>query len=193
MTSAKPLDIQKLKEVFEYKDGALYYKTNPNRSVSRIGTRAGWKSDGRPYRMVIHDHEEYREHRIIWCLHFGAIPDGYVIDHIDGDPCNNLIHNLRAVPETVNRLNQRMRSNSKSPYKGVCWDKERKKWMARLRVNKTQYNLGRFDTAEEAAKAYDAKVREVCPGDATVNFPLTGERSVHTGEINNGFPALANA
>ena len=32
----------------------------------------------------------------------GLIPEGYTIDHIDGNPLNNDIHNLRAVPRAIN-------------------------------------------------------------------------------------------
>ena len=32
----------------------------------------------------------------------GEIPEGYTIDHIDGNPLNNDIHNLRAVPRAIN-------------------------------------------------------------------------------------------
>jgi len=182
MTTAKSLNRDKLNEMFEYRDGILLYRKNPNRSVSRIGTRAGWvRPNG--YRMVIVDGEEYREHRVIWAMHYGDIEAGQIVDHRDGNESNNTLSNLRAASETYNRLNQRMRKGRKGQYKGVCWDKSRNRWMARLKIGDTTYYIGRFDTAEEAAIAYDNKARELCPEYTTLNFPVAGERSAHTGDI----------
>ena len=44
--------------------------------------------------------KQYREHvhRVNWRQHFGPIPAGYVIHHIDGDPLNNDISNLQCMP-----------------------------------------------------------------------------------------------
>lgn len=44
-------------------------------------------------------------HRIIYLAKYGMIPEGYVIDHIDGNPSNNRIRNLRAVTQRENMKN----------------------------------------------------------------------------------------
>ena len=44
-------------------------------------------------------------HRIIYEAHFGKIPDNLVIDHIDRNPENNDISNLRLVPQSINTTN----------------------------------------------------------------------------------------
>lgn len=182
MTKSKSLNAKRLHEMFEYINGELLYRQNPGRLVSRIGTRAGWiRPNG--YRMIIIDGEEFREHRVIWVMHYGDIDNNYVIDHIDGNECNNVISNLRLVSETTNRLNQRMRKDSLSPYKGICWDTSRNKWMVRLKIGAKTHYLGRYNTAEEAAIVYDEKLREIGPPHSTFNFPKLGERSAHTGEI----------
>ena len=56
-----------------------------------------------------------------------------------------------------------------SQYKGVT--REGKRWVARLTVNRHQFNLGTFKTEVDAAKEYDKKVRELCNGNAFLNFP----------------------
>ena len=70
-----------------------------------------------------------------------------VIDHRDGNPSNNRIENLRPTTHQGNDWNR-------TQAKGYTWDKERKKWMAQIRVNGTHIHLGRFDTEEEAHQAY---------------------------------------
>jgi HNH endonuclease. len=38
-------------------------------------------------------------HRVVWEYHYGPIPDGYHVHHIDGDPRNNQIENLQLLPD----------------------------------------------------------------------------------------------
>ena len=41
-------------------------------------------------------------HRIVWAYHNGKIPEGKVINHIDGKKANNRIENLQAVTYSEN-------------------------------------------------------------------------------------------
>lgn len=45
-------------------------------------------------------------------------------------------------------------SNSKTKVRGVCWDKEKRKYCAQIEFKKTHYNLGYFDSIDEAEKVY---------------------------------------
>ncbi len=58
-------------------------------------------------------------HRIIWQLFNGTIPDGFIIDHIDGNPLNNLITNLRLITKTENNRNTGKAKNNTSGVVGV--------------------------------------------------------------------------
>lgn len=85
----------------------------------------------------------YREkcHRIVWELHNGEIPEGFVVDHIDRDKLNNRIENLRIVTSAVNSRNSKLACNSKTGIVGVSYhedntgNKVRKKFFARVTVN----------------------------------------------------------
>lgn len=57
-------------------------------------------------RSVSVDRFIYPLHRVIWMVENGDIPDGYVIDHIDGDVYNNSISNLRVVTCKTNTRNR---------------------------------------------------------------------------------------
>jgi hypothetical protein len=82
-------------------------------------------------------------------------PAGMIVDHRDGDGLNNQRENLRLCTHSQNMQNRRLQRNNRSGYKGVYWIKAQGVWAARITVNRVPINLGRFDTAEQAARAYD--------------------------------------
>lgn len=75
------------------------------------------------------------------------------IDHIDRNPQNNNINNLRCVNRSENCRNRNKWSGCSSKYKGVTKLKNGK-WVARVSNNGKKKHLGRFDTEEEASKKY---------------------------------------
>lgn len=85
-------------------------------------------------------------HRLAWFLHYGNIPNK-LIDHIDGNPSNNKIENLRDVTTQQNSFNR-------TTAKGYYFDKGKKKYKAQIRLNKKCINLGWFIDKEEAHAAY---------------------------------------
>jgi len=63
--------------------------------------------DGKPYSLLAH--------RIVWGLHYGEFaPEDRVIDHIDGNPDNNRISNLRVVSHSENQKNRGRRKKKAS-------------------------------------------------------------------------------
>jgi len=78
------------------------------------------------------------------------------VDHIDGNTLNNRKCNLRACTLIENFLNSRKwRRKCSSKYKGVCWDKGSRRWVARIGFNHKRYCLGYFKSERKAAKAYN--------------------------------------
>lgn len=64
---------------------------------------------------------------------------------------------------------RRPKSNSSSKYKGVCWDKSRKKWRADINVNKKTIFLGSFIKEADAGRAYNEAVYKFYKGKAFIN------------------------
>jgi len=77
------------------------------------------------------------------------------IDHIDHDGLNNQKINLRFCTHQENMMNQKPRKNCSSVYKGTCWNKRAKKWMAQIRIDGNSIYLGIFYNEIDAARAYD--------------------------------------
>lgn len=78
-------------------------------------------------------------------------------DHINRDPLDNRRSNLRFVTRGQNVVNS-PKANSANPtskYKGVSWDKERKKWVSSICVSDKRTKLGRFANEDDAAVAYN--------------------------------------
>ena len=104
-------------------------------------------------------------HRLAWLFTHGSWPAGHV-DHIDGNPTNNAIANLRDVSVKVNQQNQRRphRSNRSSGLQGVSFDARTGRWLAKISLQNRTKNLGRYVTPELAHQAYVAAKREMHEG-----------------------------
>lgn len=86
-------------------------------------------------------------------------PNG-ILDHINNDTLDNRKENLRITTTSNNLRNGTIRVNNTTGVKGVCYNKDRKKYEARIKVNYKNILLGRFDTLEEAKnKRKDAEIK----------------------------------
>jgi hypothetical protein len=106
------------------------------------GQRRG--ADRKPYRMYLH--------REILGLKHAPRSEG-VVDHVDGDPMNNLRDNLRVVTDSENSQNRKSRDGSTSKYSGVSWYTSKGCWRVAIMVNGKRTLVGYFDDEEEAGKA----------------------------------------
>lgn len=97
-------------------------------------------------------------------------PNGMEADHIDLDGLNNTRTNLRNCTHAQNNQNKKKQSNNSSGYKGIVWDKERKKWKAQISVNGKHVLIGRFSNIEDAVKAYDEIAKQYHGEFANTNF-----------------------
>lgn len=139
----------RLKELLTYDPatGEFLWSATP-RSGVRAGSPAGNISpEGRRIRI---DRKEYKAHRLAWLYVHGAWPAA-VIDHINGDPTDNRIANLREATHQQNMANSKRRGDNTSGRKGVARSAAKQvRWRAHFRG---EY-LGSFDTEEQAHQAY---------------------------------------
>jgi hypothetical protein len=106
------------------------------------------------YRVFGVDGKTTRVHRFAAERLLSSIGENMVVDHINRNPLDNRITNLRIVNRTFNNINSGKRSTNSSGYKGVIYSKADRKWRAVCQKN----HLGSFDSPEEAALAYNKYV-----------------------------------
>jgi hypothetical protein len=139
--------VQRLRELFIYdpETGAVTRKRDGEVCGSRGGER---------YIRALVDGKMFYVHRIVFALHFGFMPDR--VDHRDGDKRNNRPSNLRECTQAENTCNRgKTEAGFSSQFKGVHFEAQTQKWRAEIKKNGKQRKLGRFDTEEEAAEAYN--------------------------------------
>ena len=92
-------------------------------------------------------------HQLVAECFLGHKIDGMnlVVDHIDNDKTNNNINNLQIITPRLNASKDR-----KTKFTGV--KKLKNEFTSLIKINKKQYNLGRFKTELEASEAYQKAV-----------------------------------
>jgi hypothetical protein len=98
------------------------------------------------------DGKLYKVHRLVWLYMYGEWPKNN-IDHIDHNPANNKISNLRDVSCLENNRNKRRNTNSSSGLLGVGWHKRDECWVAHIEVSGIRHNLGYYKDKETALNA----------------------------------------
>jgi HNH endonuclease/AP2 domain len=110
-------------------------------------------------------------HRLAWLYVYGVWPK-FGLDHIDRNPSNNRISNLREATQQENLRNRRKAFNCSSRYLGVSWDKIRKKWTTRIKIVNKYKHIGRFDSETDAALAYNKAALERDPNFHNLNVVI---------------------
>jgi len=136
----KPIDYEEISEVLYYKNGLLFWKKN--NKLAGTKTKEG-------YCRVQINKVVYSTHRLVWVLFNKEIPLDKQIDHIDRNPNNNKIENLRLVDAVSNALNKKCRM-SNTGVRGVS--KDRNYYKVSFTVNCKSIHVGNFKKFEEAKK-----------------------------------------
>jgi hypothetical protein len=96
-------------------------------------------------------------------------PPGVQVDHKDHNTLNNQRGNLRLATPAQNQQNVRLSARNTSGFKGIWFDKQKRKWRAEIRANTVRTRLGWHRSPERAHAAYlEAAYRLhgefACPG-----------------------------
>lgn len=139
---------KQVQSFFDYKDGNLFWKEK--RNGANKGLQFGCVTDKNYLRGELNG-KSYYIHRLIFLYHHGYLPK--YIDHIDGNPQNNNIENLRDCSQAQNMQNYKIPTTNTSGIKNVSWARRQKKWHVRIRAGNKDCHIGFFDSKFEAACA----------------------------------------
>lgn len=159
------LNCDSIRELVEYEHttGVFKWRHRSRKWFKNYGSFKAWNSkfpgsvaggfDGHGHREVRILGVSYRAHRLAWAYMTGRWPDGQ-IDHINGDRADNRFQNLRVVDNRQNGMNCGMNRLNTSGFKGVTWNKSRRKWQAGVTIYGQYKYIGLFECPKEAHDAY---------------------------------------
>lgn len=140
------MDQKRLKELLHYcPDTGVFTRRSTGKPT---GTFKHHK-----YVRVHIDAGRYYAHRLAWLYVYGEWPLLH-LDHINHDPLDNRIANLRQVTVSQNVQNSRVSKANTSGQRGVSLDRRRGRWCAYIFLNRRKHHIGCYDTFEAAAQAY---------------------------------------
>lgn len=92
-------------------------------------------------------------------------------DHENRNPLDNRWLNLRLATRSQNCANRKI--PNKSGYRGVVYFRWRNNWLANICFHRRKIFIGRYETAEEAARKYDERAYLLFGRFAVLNFPIS--------------------
>ena len=150
-------------ELFIYQDGKLFRKQSVRNGAA--GSLAGCKNSSGYFHVWV-DGKRRLWHRIIFVMHFGWLPK--IVDHIDGDPSNNKIENLRAATPAQNQYNRKTCVRAKNGAKNIMQIAPNR-WHIRLNAN-GKYVMSRTVDNFELAQLVAEEARALYHGNFARHF-----------------------
>ena len=103
-------------------------------------------------------------------IHRLLLPSSSNVDHINRNTLDNRLSNLRPATKRENAGNMFRNKQNTSGYKGICFNKRNKNWIAQIKLNYKAIWLGAYQTKEEAALAYDIAAIQIFGDFALLNI-----------------------
>jgi hypothetical protein len=149
-----PLDVLRVRLNYDPSTGEVTYRVSVSRR--KAGEPAGTKNK-RGYSSIVINGNHFLLHRIVYSLYHQEVlqPDD-IIDHIDRNPENNKIDNLRKVSKSQNSFNKKKDNRNTSGHTGICWHKGAQRWA--VKVGRT--HIGKYKTLEEAIEIREKVVTQ---------------------------------
>lgn len=152
------LTAERARELLDYDPETGVFTWKVDRGPKKAGELAGVVAP-RGYIKIRVDWNLHQAHRLAWLLTHGEWPTEH-IDHINGNPSDNRISNLRQATQAQNLQNTRRRRDNKSGFKGVGFHNRKGCWRSEIRINGRRTFLGYFACPTAAHIAYCKAAKE---------------------------------
>ncbi|MDI6872652.1 MAG: hypothetical protein QME79_15130 [Bacillota bacterium] len=146
--------------------GNVYQFDYSEKLMNELGDKAWYEDQFGHLRRNV----KVRQHGVRRCFalfaHHLVLPKrvGFDVDHVNRDPRDNRKCNLRYLRHADNIFNARLRPENRSGHPGVQWSPEKRKWRAKIGVNRRGRHLGYFNSLSEAIAARVAAEQQYFPG-----------------------------
>jgi hypothetical protein len=156
--SAVASEVSRLRALLRYEPetGEIFWRAD--RANKKAGDRAG-RIGKNGYADVCVDYKRHYVHRIAIAFETGEFPTkGMHVDHINGDPLDNRLSNLRVVTVEQNIFHRtKTNRNNTSGVRGVYRSPKNGRFVAFIHENTKKRHIGVFDTLEAASAAREAE------------------------------------
>lgn len=139
---------------YDHETGVFRWK-NRTGAMARFNGRVAGTTNRFGYVLIGLNGVQKQAHRFAWLYVHGEWPTEE-IDHIDRNPSNNAIANLRLASSSQQKMNRGVQSNNRAGLKGAFYHAchHGKKWRSQIKVGDRLIFLGYFHTPQDAHRAY---------------------------------------
>lgn len=159
----------KFNEIFYYDETSptcirWLIKPSFNINVHDVAGTINISSNGPRYR-VMYLGKYYVVSRVVYSM-FNDLSEDLFVDHIDGNPLNNKINNLREATVSLNGRNRKKNNNNLSGFTGVYFHHKSNSWRATWHdkgvMKQKSFSCNKYQNAFELAKEYRNKaIKEI--------------------------------
>jgi len=150
-----------MEEIWKSIEGYETYSVSTFGNVRNDKTGKILKGRGDRYLQVALKQINLSIHRLVGLTFIENFENKECIDHIDGNPFNNRVENLRWATQFENHHNLKKAINNTTGIKGIHFNKKYKKFEVSIMHKRIKYHFGYYDTIEESTLARQLKANEL--------------------------------